>query len=72
MNIFLTRSAEQDMFEGHGFYERQAPGVGTYLLDSLFADIDSPVLHNRIHRKPDGRFHRTLAKRFPLCVVLPN
>ena len=65
MNIFLTRSAEQDLLDGHGFYERQAPGVGTYLLDSLFADIDSLVLYAGIHPKPDGRFYRTPPKRFP-------
>jgi hypothetical protein len=30
MNIFLTRSAEQDLQDGHAFYERQALGVGDY------------------------------------------
>lgn len=68
MKIFLTHSAEQDLLDGYGFYERQAPGVGTYFLDSLFADIDSLVLYAGIHPKPDGRFHRTLAKRFPYAV----
>jgi plasmid stabilization system protein ParE len=68
MNIFLTRSAEQDLLYGYRFYERQAPGVGTYFLDSLFADIDSLVLYAGIHPKPDGRFYRTLAKRFPYAV----
>ena len=51
-----------------GFYERQAPGVGTYFLDSLFADIDSLVLYAGIPPKPDGRFYRALAKRFPYAV----
>jgi plasmid stabilization system protein ParE len=68
MNIFLTRSAEQDLLDGYGFYEQQAAGVGTYFLDSLFADIDSLVLYAGIHPKPDGHFHRTLAKRFPYAV----
>ena len=68
MQIFLTRSAERDLLDGHAFYERQAPGVGTYFLDSLFADIDSLVLYAGIHPKPDGRFHRTLAKRFPYAI----
>ena len=68
MKIFLTRSAEQDLMDGFSFYERQAAGVGTYFLDSLFADIDSLVLYAGIHPKPDGRFHRTLAKRFPYAV----
>lgn len=43
MQIFLTRSAERDLLDGHAFYERQAPGGGIYFLDSLFADIDSLV-----------------------------
>lgn len=68
MQIFLTHSAERDLLDGHAFYERQAVGVGTYFLDSLFADIDSLVLYAGIHPKPDGRFHRTLAKRFPYAV----
>lgn len=68
MKIFLTRSAEQDLLDGYSFYERQESGVGTYFLDSLFADIDSLVLYAGIHSKPDGRFHRTLAKRFPYAV----
>ncbi len=68
MKIFLTRSAERDLLDGHAFYERQAQGVGTYFLDSLFADIDSLVLYAGIHPKPDGRFHRTLAKRFPYAI----
>jgi plasmid stabilization system protein ParE len=68
MKIFLTRSAEQDLLDGYSFYERQESGVGTYFLDSLFADIDSLVLYAGIHCKPDGRFHRTLAKRFPYAV----
>ena len=52
MNIYLTRSAEQDLLDGYGFYERQAPGVGTYFLDSLFADIDSLVLYAGIPPNP--------------------
>ncbi len=68
MEIRLTRSAERDLLDGHAFYERQAPGVGTYFLDSLFSDIDALVLYGGIHPKPDGRFHRTLAKRFPYAV----
>lgn len=68
MKIRLTRSAERDLLDGHAFYERQAAGVGTYFLDSLFSDIDSLVLYGGIHPKPDGRFHRTLSKRFPYAI----
>lgn len=68
MKIFLTRAAEQDLQDGCTFYERQAAGVGSYFLDSLFADIDALVLYAGIHPKPDGRFYRTLAKRFPYAI----
>ncbi|MDD2740787.1 MAG: hypothetical protein PHV02_00805 [Rhodocyclaceae bacterium] len=71
MKTFLTRSAEQDLLDGYGLYEQQAPGVGTYFLDSLFADIDSLVLYAGIHPKPNCRFHRTLGKRFPFAVYYP-
>lgn len=68
MKIFITRSAERDLLDGYAFYERQTSGVGSYFLDSLFADIDSLVLYAGIHPKPDGRFHRALAKRFPFAI----
>jgi hypothetical protein len=42
--------------------------LGTYFLDSLYADIDAMLLFAGIHPKPFGRFHRTLAKRFPFAV----
>ena len=45
MKIKISRSADRDLLAGFRFYERQNPGVGHYFLDSLFADIDSLVLH---------------------------
>ena len=68
MRIALTRVAEQDLVDGHSFYERQAEGVGSYFLDSLFADIDALVLYAGVHPKPDGAFHRALARRFPYAI----
>jgi plasmid stabilization system protein ParE len=49
------------------FYERQGEGLGSYFLDSLFAEIDSLILYAGIHRKVFG-FHRLLARRFPYGV----
>lgn len=68
MQIRITRSAETDPLEGFAFYERQQAGIGEYFLDSLFADIDALILFAGIHPKPDGRLHRTLAKRFPFAI----
>lgn len=68
MQVRIARSAETDLLEGFAFYERQQAGIGDYFLDSLFADIDALMLFGGIHPKPDGRLHRTLAKRFPFAI----
>ena len=68
MRVKIARSAETDLLEGYAFYERQQAGVGDYFLDSLFADIDALTLFAGIHTKPEGRLHRTLAKRFPFAI----
>lgn len=68
MEILLTDEARQDLFDGHDFYERQAPGLGSYFLDSLFSDIDSLHLFAGIHRIYCGGQHRMLAKRFPFAI----
>lgn len=68
MQIRLTRSAEEDLARGIAFYEAQRPSLGTYFLDSLYADIDSLILYAGIHAKPTGRFHRALSKRFPFAL----
>lgn len=68
MRVRIARSAETDLLEGYAFYERQQAGVGDYFLDSLFADIDALTLFAGIHPKPEGRLHRTLAKRFPFAI----
>lgn len=68
MQVRIARSAETDLLEGYVFYEEQQAGIGEYFLDSLFADIDALSLFAGIHPKPDGRLHRTLAKRFPFAI----
>jgi plasmid stabilization system protein ParE len=68
MQVRISRSAEEDLLNGLAFYERQQAGVGGYFLDSLYADIDSLMLHGGIHPKPHGRLHRMLAKRFPFAI----
>jgi plasmid stabilization system protein ParE len=68
MQVQIARSAETDLREGFSFYEQQQAGIGDYFLDSRFADIDSLTLFAGIHPKPDGRLHRTLAKRFPFAI----
>jgi plasmid stabilization system protein ParE len=67
MRIRILRPALDDLAAGRRFYDRQQAGVGSYFFDSVFAEIDSLVLHAGIHRTHFG-FHRLLARRFPYAV----
>lgn len=68
MRLRIARSAEADLLDGFAFYEGQQRGIGSYFLDSLYADIDSLALYAGIHPKPFGHLHRALAKRFPFAI----
>jgi plasmid stabilization system protein ParE len=63
----ILSPAERDLEEGYNFYERQAPGLGSYFLDSLYSDIDSLSYFAGIHCLIFGH-HRLLSKRFPFAV----
>ena len=67
MRLRILESAKEYLIESYHFYEEQAPGVGTYFLDSLFADIDSLAIYAGIHSKVYGS-QRALAKRFPFAI----
>jgi plasmid stabilization system protein ParE len=67
MKIKILSIAEDDLEEGHRFYESQADGLGTYFLDTLYSDIDSLAYFAGIHRIVLG-YHRLLSKRFPFAV----
>jgi len=67
MRITLLSVAEDDLTEGHRFYESQADGLGNYFLDTLYSDIDSLAYFGGIHRIVFG-YHRLLSKRFPFAV----
>ena len=67
MTIEVLDDAKADLIEGFHFYEEQSPGLGSYFLDSLFADIDSLLLYAGIHRLVFGS-HRYLASRFPFAI----
>ena len=68
MKIKILASAGQDLIDGYWFYEKQAEGLGTYFLDSLFSDIDSLIINAGIHPLHFGKYHRMLSKRFPFAV----
>jgi plasmid stabilization system protein ParE len=67
VKISILPSGIRDLAEGRDFYERQAPGLGAYFLDSLFSDIDSLILHGGTHRRIFG-YHRLLSRRFPYAI----
>jgi plasmid stabilization system protein ParE len=67
MRIRLLSSALEDMSASRAFYEKQGEGLGDYVLDSLFSDIDSLALYGGIHPTFFG-YHRMLSKRFPYAV----
>lgn len=67
MRLRILQSAFDDLDAGAAFYERSEPGVGSYFVDSLLADIDSLILYAGIHRVIRG-YHRALAKRFPYAI----
>lgn len=69
MRIKILSAAEDDLEQGHRFYESQADGLGTYFLDTLYSDIDSLAYFAGMHRIVFGH-HRLLAKRFPICCLL--
>ena len=68
MKIRILASARQDLIDGFTFYERQAEGIGSYFLDSLYSDIESLLVSAGIHPLYFGSYHRLLSKRFPFAV----
>ena len=65
--VDILPAAEDDLDAGRRFYERQAPGLGSYFLDSLISDVESLLVHGGVHRKVHG-LHRSVSKRFPYAI----
>lgn len=68
MKIRILAAAQQDLVSGFRFYDLQEAGLGSYFLDSLFADIDSLMFFGGVHIVVEEGYHRMLAKRFPFAV----
>ena len=67
MRLRILSLAEADLLAGFRFYQRQAPNLGWYFLETLQSDIESLRLYAGIHRRVFG-YHRLLSKRFPYGV----
>lgn len=68
MKIRILSCAIRDLVEGYRFYEKQRPGIGSYFLDALYADIDSLLVNAGIHPIYFGHYHRLLSRRFPFAI----
>src|SRR5947208_14897030 len=68
MKIEMLDRAREDLIEGFHFYERQEPGLGSYFLTNLYADIESLRIYGGIHEKSYRNYHRLLSQRFPFAV----
>jgi hypothetical protein len=68
VTVKILDKAEDDLVHGFQFYETQQPGLGTYFLESLFADMESLQVHGGVHRVVYRNFHRALGKRFPFAI----
>ena len=49
MKVRILESARNDLVDGFYFYEKQADGVGSYFLDSIYSDIESLIDNAGIH-----------------------
>ena len=67
MNIKILTEAKEDIQKGADFYEKQAPNLGNYFLDTILSDIESLYIYYGIHIKIKN-YHRLLSKRFPYAI----
>ena len=66
-SVLVLADAAEDMEDARDFYDELEPGVGSYCVDSLIADIESLGLLHGIHPVHFGCF-RMLATRFPFGI----
>ena len=45
MRIEILPEAREDLIAGFRFYERQAPGLGSYFRESILTDVDALAAH---------------------------
>lgn len=54
MNMRLSSDALADLEEGFCFYRQQVPGLGSYFIACLTADIESLAYYGAIHQVVHG------------------
>jgi plasmid stabilization system protein ParE len=68
VKIEITRSAANDIADGHLFYEGQEAGVGYYFEKSVMSDIRSLVIYAGIHELHFEGYHRMVTHHFPYAI----
>jgi hypothetical protein len=68
VTVEILDKAEDDLVHGFQFYETQQAGLGSYFLESLFADMETLPVHGDVHRVVYRNYHRALAKRFSFAI----
>jgi hypothetical protein len=68
VKVEILESARRDLVDGFYFYEKQADGIGSYFLESMYSNVDSLRDNAGIHPVLFGEYHRLLATRFPFAV----
>jgi len=68
MTILFLSPAKQDLRNGFRFYEINEVGLGSYFLESIYADIDSLRIFAGIHELYFKKYYRALSKRFPYAI----
>jgi len=71
VTVQILDKAEDDLVHGFHFYEAQQPGVGSYFLESLFADMESLQVYGGAHRVVYRNYHRALTNDFRLRSSTP-
>ncbi len=51
MRIEILPEARDDLIAGFRFYERQAPGLGSYFRESILTDVDALAAHGGVTPK---------------------
>lgn len=67
MTIEILDLAEEDIYRGYVFYEKQESGVGDYFINTIFAEIESLHLNAGIHERHFGKY-RLLSRVFPFGI----
>lgn len=69
MTVEILSLAEDDLFAGYVFYERQQQGLGEDFVEFMRQEIERLPLNAGQHALAYGRYHRAvMRRRFPFAI----